>query len=170
MALTIKRTYTDKYTTGILTVKTDTAEFTLKTLELPYKENKNNISCIPAGEYMIKRNHSAKFGDCFKVGVDVNREIRNTKNYVNAFCDVIRENGYTRENILIHAGNSVVDFIDNVNYNWKCDSSGCILVGYGIEERKEKNTDKTYPILYDSKKALNILTSFLTDIDILTIE
>jgi hypothetical protein len=32
------------------------------TLEPPWLENKNNISCIPAGRYSIKKRHTDKFG------------------------------------------------------------------------------------------------------------
>jgi hypothetical protein len=56
------------------------------TLEPPWQHNMRNISCIPAGEYVVKKHFSRKFGDCFHV------------------LDVPNRSG-----ILIHAGNYVQD-------------------------------------------------------------
>lgn len=53
-----------------------------KTLELPWKDNARNESCIPTGEYLVKKVHSPTFGECF--------EVANVEN---------------RSAILIHAGN-----------------------------------------------------------------
>ena len=36
--------------------------FTCKTLELPYKDNAKNISCIPEGKYPVKHRESKKYG------------------------------------------------------------------------------------------------------------
>jgi hypothetical protein len=36
--------------------------FTFVTLELAWKDNKNNISCIPAGDYLCKVRYSEKYG------------------------------------------------------------------------------------------------------------
>lgn len=36
--------------------------FECKTLELPWKNNKKRISCIPAGKYLAKAHNSPKFG------------------------------------------------------------------------------------------------------------
>lgn len=33
------------------------------TLELPWKDNKRNESCIPAGEYLVKLRYSEKYGN-----------------------------------------------------------------------------------------------------------
>jgi hypothetical protein len=35
------------------------------TLELPWKDNKNRISCIPIGTYPVIKHISPKFGECF---------------------------------------------------------------------------------------------------------
>lgn len=37
------------------------------TLELPWRDNASNISCIPVGTYVCKRYHSEKFPDTFEV-------------------------------------------------------------------------------------------------------
>jgi len=41
--------------------------FQCKTLELPWKENKNMISSIPVGTYKVKPRNSAKFGDHYHI-------------------------------------------------------------------------------------------------------
>lgn len=56
------------------------------TLELPWRENAHDVSCIPAGDYVCKRVISPKFGETFEItGVD------------------------GRENILFHKGNTATD-------------------------------------------------------------
>lgn len=56
------------------------------TLELPWKENERNISCIPDGEYQVEKRYSRKFGWHFHI-TDVE----------------------DRKWILIHAGNFYTD-------------------------------------------------------------
>lgn len=58
----------------------------LSTLELPYKENQKQISCIPTGIYELHRHISPRFGETFIV-----QDVPN------------------RENILFHWGNTVKD-------------------------------------------------------------
>lgn len=48
---------TGKETLGVLTY----GDFSCKTLERPWKDNKPNISCIPKGEYICKYTFSPKF-------------------------------------------------------------------------------------------------------------
>ena len=55
-----------------------------ETLELPWRDNAFNISCIPAGTYAVKPYRSRRFGECF------------------AFMD---EETKPRTSIRIHAGN-----------------------------------------------------------------
>ena len=79
----LKRVFTNKkYILGILTLKGKM----FFALELPWLENKRNVSCIPTGIYKINKHISPKFGDCFS--------IKNVKN---------------RSDILIHSGNSIND-------------------------------------------------------------
>lgn len=42
-------------TLGVLTAKNGDATFTCKTLELPWLDNRKNISCIPPGKYLVKK-------------------------------------------------------------------------------------------------------------------
>lgn len=113
--LILKRTYFDKYTTGELTIlkekdNSNNSNIELYTLELPYKDNQINISCIPEGKYIIKKHKSPKFGDCFKV-YDINKDESGNYKEVKG-----------RSDILIHAGN----FIN--------ETKGCILVGKGKQK------------------------------------
>ena len=75
MFAVISRKYGEKQTTGSLVVfDDDRVVLTLKTLELPYLENQNDVSCIPEGIYRAYKLHSLKFGDCIHL-IDVpNRE------------------------------------------------------------------------------------------------
>lgn len=61
-------------------------KYDCSTLELPWKENQQNISCIPEGEYQVEKRFSRKFKSHFHItGVD------------------------GRSYILIHAGNYYTD-------------------------------------------------------------
>ena len=58
--------YEDKQTTGKLFVYSESGELELSlfTLELPCKDNKRRVSCIPEGEYKVIKHISPKFGEC----------------------------------------------------------------------------------------------------------
>lgn len=58
----------------------------LQTLERPWIFNERKISCIPTGQYLVKRHVSPKFGQCFKV-----QDVKG------------------RSDILVHSGNVVKD-------------------------------------------------------------
>ena len=92
MKAILSRTYGDKETKGLFSVMEGCDRlYECKILELPWINNIPNISCIPAGEYVVKRYKSATRGICFK--------ILNVKN---------------RSDILIHPGNYVAgDKIDS---------------------------------------------------------
>lgn len=64
MKVTLKR-LTDNWvqTTGILTAD----NFTCKTLELPWRSNRKEVSCIPKGTYKVVSYNSVTFGDCYKI-------------------------------------------------------------------------------------------------------
>lgn len=77
----------DKQTVGNLFVyNKNEIVFSCKTLELPYRNNQKEISCIPAGSYHLIKHNSKKFGKCFSI-----------------------EKVYLRTAILIHAGNTYHD-------------------------------------------------------------
>lgn len=72
----------------------------LHTMELPFRDNIKQISCIPEGSYICKWIKSPKFGWTYQV-----------------------TNVSGRGNILIHSGN----FAGNKDMGFKTNSHGCIL-------------------------------------------
>lgn len=72
------------------------------TLELPWKDNKSKVSCIPANKYSCKIVKSARFGMVYGV------------------CNVPG-----RSAILIHSGN----YGGDTEKGFKTDIQGCILLG-----------------------------------------
>lgn len=88
-------------TFGVLTA----GMFRCYSLELAWKDNAQNVSCIPTGIYQCKLINSPKFGAVYEV------------------CDVPG-----RTHVLIHRGNFAGTF------PLKSDVEGCILVGNAIGE------------------------------------
>jgi len=80
----------------------------LVTLELPWKENQPQRSCIPPGQYTAAMRVSPKFGNVYEI-----------------------QKVPGRSNILIHAGN----FAGDVDKGLKSDVSGCILLGLKKDNR-----------------------------------
>lgn len=54
MKATIKRKHYPNVTTGLMLLERDGKTLDLKTIELPWKDNKSGISCIPSGTYSVK--------------------------------------------------------------------------------------------------------------------
>lgn len=50
------------------------ANFSGKTMELEYNDNKKRISCIPPGVYIVKKRFSKKFGNHFHITDVPNRD------------------------------------------------------------------------------------------------
>ena len=88
----------DQGTPGVLTAP----GFYCVTMELPWRDNKRSLSCIPIGSYRCTRHRSPHFGETFWV-----RDVPG------------------RSSVLIHAGN----FAGDSTLGWKTHSEGCILVG-----------------------------------------
>ena len=59
MELILEREYFPEGTNGTLLID---GKHVCKTIELPWKENERRVSCIPEGEYFLKRRRSQKFG------------------------------------------------------------------------------------------------------------
>ena len=105
MKATLTRLYCNEFVRGKLTVDNG---FSCDTLELPWRNNASQVSCIPTGTYKVIPRTSPKYGDHLHVtGV----------------------NG--RDLILIHWGN----YAGSVNPKTGTpDIKGCILVGYGYAD------------------------------------
>lgn len=88
----------DEGTEGMLA----TDGFFCKTLELPWRENRRSISCIPSGEYTVKIRQSPKYGSIYWITSVPNRSW-----------------------ILIHSGN----FAGDIEKGFKTHVNGCILLG-----------------------------------------
>tara|TARA_R110000803_G_scaffold61223_1_gene120958 strand:+ start:618 stop:1025 length:408 start_codon:yes stop_codon:yes gene_type:complete len=57
----LRQEYLEKQTLGFLYIVDGDIAFSCNTLELPWKENKQNISCVPTGEYKCKFEYSDRF-------------------------------------------------------------------------------------------------------------
>ena len=60
MELLLKRTYFPKGTNGELFLGN---EKVCATIELPWKNNQRQVSCIPEGKYELKKRYNERFGD-----------------------------------------------------------------------------------------------------------
>lgn len=98
-ALLYRKESSDEGTFGELV--TD-AGFKCSTGELPWRDNKPNMSCVPPGVYSVTWRKSERFGFCFHV-----------------------ENVPGRDDILIHAAN----FVGDKEKHLRSEVLGCIAVG-----------------------------------------
>lgn len=80
--------------------------FDCRTIELPWKDNQKNISCIPEGTYEAEHYLSESRGDTYKL-----KDVPG------------------RTSILIHVGNWAGD----ISQGLKSDSEGCILLGQDVD-------------------------------------
>lgn len=134
--IALRRRYYDSFTVGQLFIPEK--EIILYTLELPYRNNQVNISCIPEGEYFTSTYRSQKHGYCIKIYQD------DKKKEVNG-----------RNGILIHKGNTIKD------------TQGCILVGteehysLNITFKEGRIIEKGLgAILENSREGLEILLNY----------
>ncbi len=72
------------------------------TLELPWRDNRRNRSCIPSGQYEVEMIQSPKYGHVYHV-----------------------QDVPDRTGILIHSGN----YAGDIDLGFKTHSAGCIIVG-----------------------------------------
>lgn len=99
----------------------------MQTLELPWRDNATDVSCIPAGDYTIIRRHVGGFATRYK------------QDYGHDFAlEITPVDG--RIAILIHIG------------NWMRNTLGCVLVGLGRNEGERMITSSkdAYLILYEA--------------------
>lgn len=102
--VTIKRSYGKDQTMGELSALNNGATFACQTLELSWKDNKTNVSCIPIGTYQCEWVFSWKR----------KRFLYQLKNVLN------------RTAIQIHSGNYAAGKIKDIE--------GCILLGSGFAD------------------------------------
>ena len=100
---------------GILTVKGDGMSL-CRTGELPWKDNKRRVSCIPAGRYKLSFHKSPKFGDC---------------------C-LVTPTEPERDNILIHWAN----FCGSREDGYESEVLGCIAVGETVQRASWVDTQQ----------------------------
>jgi len=98
--LKLRRSYLDNCTIGKLYFK---GELICYTVERPWQNNEKNISCVPAGLYLLQPYSSSKYVDCYSL-LSMNLGVGLTPDF-------------HRTHILIHPGN----FPDDVQ--------GCIAPG-----------------------------------------
>lgn len=108
--VTLKRFLHDKVTFGKLHLEWLPEHKDLYTIELPWNDNKPNISCIPQGIYNATPYSSSRFKNVYKI-----------------------LNVPDRKSILIHAGNFAYD-VKLLAGSHSSDTQGCILIGLGIKE------------------------------------
>ncbi len=94
----IRTGFSDQGTNGMLVLN----DFNCFTLELPWRQNKTGISCIPQGKYTVIQRASPKYGKIYWV-----TEVP------------------TRSYILIHSGN----YAGDRSKGYKSHVRGCILLG-----------------------------------------
>lgn len=110
--VTITRTKSNsKQVTGHLVATNGGAVYTCKTLELPWKDNAKNISCIPTGTYKVNYTFSPKF-------LKYTYEIKNVPN---------------RSGIRLHKGNYAFKL------KGLPDIQGCILLGKDYNDINNDN-------------------------------
>lgn len=96
--LLVRTPTTDQGTFGLLQAN----QFRCHVLELPWRDNRRQRSCIPVGSYDVLPHMSGRFGRCYWVQ------------------DVPGRSG-----ILFHGGN----YAGDVDLGWKSHSYGCLLLG-----------------------------------------
>lgn len=106
----------DEGTFGHLTVPSG---FECRTLELPWRGNARQVSCIPAGKYLFKwRTDSPKHGECYEEWDDPSTPQR--------------EDVKDRDNVQIHAANLAGD----TEKGYVAQLLGCIAPGYLVAQFK----------------------------------
>jgi len=103
-------------------------------LELPNRDNKQNVSCIPVGDYKVSIRHSPHFGrDLYHV-----REVPHR--------------GY----ILIHGANLAGD----TSLGWQTHLKGCITLGKKIGRMKNK-FGNSQRCVFSSRQAIMEMMDYL---------
>lgn len=108
---------TDNHTLGVLLVE---GEIFCYTLELAYRNNETNISCIPYGEYVVEFKRSPKFGYSYAIinvvdRVDILFHRGNTVDDTNGCILLGYKTGYIdNKRAILDSKKSVEDFMKNM--------------------------------------------------------
>lgn len=105
-------------------------------LELPWRDNKPNISCIPTGEYMVQRRYS---------------------NHFKRYTYWLRGT-FPRTYILIHSAN----FAGDESKGWQTHLQGCITLGKKIGKATNRY-GKKQKCVFSSRIAINEMTEFMDE-------
>tara|TARA_R110001599_G_scaffold26567_3_gene93720 strand:+ start:8431 stop:11502 length:3072 start_codon:yes stop_codon:yes gene_type:complete len=132
----------------ILDTDEQTVLYSLPTSELPWKGNKNSVSCVPADNFRVKSHVSAKHGRCFWL-------IGNEQGGY-AFNKLFG-NGYIRTAVLIHM------FPKAPGWALGCIGPGLKFNTSGNQKGRQQGTGKKYlePAKSESYKAMDKLTASL---------
>ena len=110
------------------------------TIEPQWWGNEKMISCIPEGEYILKKHTSPKFGECVKIfDVDQKSEVKG------------------RTDILIHNG------------RWVTNTKGCIVAGNSLSICNDSGKGK-YCLTENTKEPVNYLRGIIATYGILIIK
>jgi len=113
--LTLARSYLEHKTVGVLSGK----GIELKTLERPWLSNKSNISCIPEGVYIVKRDKVGRFQYYAVQDVPGRFAIEfHAGNFVehSQGCILVGE-GLNREQDLINSNNAINKMVESIGDN-----------------------------------------------------
>lgn len=127
-------TRTDTNLQGTCGKLTSTSGFSCYTLELPWKENRNGVSCIPPGEYVCSKQGTPKFPNNFGV-----------------------KNVRGRAGIVIHSGT----FAGSKSDGYDSNVEGCILLGSGIQQLQSRRTGKVQKAIINSKTTVQSFNNHL---------
>lgn len=105
---------------------------TLNTLELPWRDNRRQISCIPPGEYGCEIVRSPRFGTVYRV-----------------------KNVQARDHVLIHPANLAGD----AALGWTTELQGCIALGEKTGAMLN-NAGKMQRAIFVSRPAVNKLMTW----------
>lgn len=108
--ITLQRFSQDKVTFGKLKIEWLPEHKDIYTIELPWKDNQHDISCIPAGIYRVIRFNSPAHGMVWKLlGTE------------------------PRQDVEMHSGNFAC-FVKLPGSSHDTDTKGCILPGMALDE------------------------------------
>ncbi len=133
--------------------------YELETLELPWRDNENAISCIPTGKYLVRpRNSSTQWlGKHFHI---IGSEANNYK------YNKLTGNGYTRDYVLIHTASTSSHLMGCIGVGETFNSVTKGLTKKGAHGAKHLSGNKQgnprgFESWNDSVKAMNRLRNIL---------